>query len=169
VVGDPTADLDTASAWQARFATASGDPATARRISAGKALERRLYGQQHLLTLLEALAALEDWPEVAELLPRARARVDGNGLLAPFCDRVEGLAHVRAGRTPEAARALRRALGGFERLGEAFEAARTRERLAAVEPPGAARSLLEAALATYERLACVPRERAVRARLGAPS
>jgi hypothetical protein len=93
----------------------------------------------------------------------------GNALLAPFCDRVEGLAHAQAGRAPEAARALRRALGGFERLGEAFEAARTRERLAAVEPTGAARSLLEAALATYERLACAPRERAVRARLGASS
>jgi hypothetical protein len=75
----------------------------------------------------------------------------------------------RAGRAPEAARALRRALGGFERLGEAFEAARTRERLAEVEPAGVARSLLEAALATYERLACAPRELAVRARLGAPS
>jgi DNA-binding SARP family transcriptional activator len=169
VVGDPTADLDTASAWQARFATASGDPATARRISAAKARERRIYGQQHLLALLEALAALEDWPAVAELLPQARARVEGNALLAPFCDRVEGLAHARAGQAPEAARALRRALGGFERLGEAFEAARTRERLAAVEPTGAARSLLEAALATYERLACAPRERAVRARLRAPS
>lgn len=99
-VGDPTADLDTASAWQARFATASGDPATARRISAAKARERRIYGQQHLLALLEALAALEDWPAVAELLPQARARVEGNALLAPFCDRVEGLAHAQAGRRP---------------------------------------------------------------------
>jgi hypothetical protein len=168
VVGDPTADLDTASAWQARFSTASGDPATARRISAGKAMERRLYGQQHLLALLEALAALQDWPAVAEVLPQARARVEGNALLAPFCDRVEGLAHARAGRAPEAAGARRRALGGFERLGEAFEAARTREQLAVVEP-ASARSLPEAALATYERLACGPRERAVRARLRPPS
>jgi hypothetical protein len=168
VVGDPTADLDTASAWQTRFAPASGDPATAQRISAGKAMERRLYGQQHLLALLEALAALQDWPAVAEVLPQARARVEGNALLAPFCDRVEGLAHARAGRAPEAAGARRRALGGFERLGEAFEAARTREQLAVVEP-ASARSLLEAALATYERLACGPRERAVRARLRPPS
>ena len=93
----------------------------------------------------------------------------GNALLAPACDRAEGLAHAQAGRTREAAQALRRALAGFERLGVPFEAARTRERLAAVEPPGAARSLLEAALATYERLGCAPRERAVRARLRAPS
>ncbi|HET9005932.1 MAG TPA: hypothetical protein VFQ04_04390, partial [Actinomycetes bacterium] len=73
------------------------------------------------------------------------------------------------GRAPEAARALRRALGGFERLGEAFEAARTRELLASVAPAAEVRSLLEAALATYERLGCAPRERAVRARLRAPS
>ena len=65
--------------------------------------------------------------------------------------------------------ALRGALAGFERLGVPFEAATTRERLAAVEPSGVARSLLEAALATYERLGCAPRGRAVRARLRAPS
>ncbi|HYJ72658.1 MAG TPA: hypothetical protein VE265_09310, partial [Actinomycetota bacterium] len=169
VVGDPMADLDTASAWQARFAIASGDPEAARRISADKARERRLYGPQHVHALPEALVALEDWPGVTELLPLARAAVVGNALLAPACDRAEGLAHAHAGRTREAAQALRRALAGFERLGVPFEAARTREQLAAVEPPGAARSLLEAALATYERLGCAPRGRAVRARLRAPS
>jgi hypothetical protein len=62
VVGDPMADLDTASAWQARFAIASGDPEAARRISADKARERRLYGPQHVHALPEALVALEDWP-----------------------------------------------------------------------------------------------------------
>jgi hypothetical protein len=82
----------------------------------------------------------------------------------------ETLALVQAAQLAGgAAQALRRALAGFERLGVPFEAARTRERLAAVEPPGAARSRLEAALATYERLRCAPRGRAVRARLGAPS
>ena len=50
-----------------------------------------------------------------------------------------------------------------------FEAARTREHLASVAPAAEARPLLEAALATYERLACAPRGRAVRARLRAPS
>jgi tetratricopeptide (TPR) repeat protein len=162
LVGEPT-NLATASAWQARFATASGDPETARRISEDKARERRLYGEQHLVALLEALAALKDWPAVVELLPEARARVDGNALLGPVCDRVEGLAHAQAGLV------LRRALAGFKRPGDPFEAARTREQLAAVTPSPAARSLLEAALATYERLACGPREQAMRARLGALS
>jgi DNA-binding SARP family transcriptional activator len=165
LVGPPT-NLATASAWQARYATASGDPGTARWISEDKARERRLYGQQHLVVLLEALEALEDWPAAGELLPYARARVDGNALLGPVCDRVEGLVHARAGRKAEAVPALRRALDGFERLGEPFEAARTREHLAALAPAPEARSLLEAALATYDRLACAPRQRAVRARLG---
>jgi DNA-binding SARP family transcriptional activator len=165
VVGDPGADLDTASAWQARFATASGDPDLARRISADKARERRLYGPQHVLALLEALVALEDWPAVAEFLPLARQRVPGNALLDPFCDRAEGLAEARAGRPDRAAGPLRRALAGFERLAVPLEAARTREQLAAGEPAAAARPLLESALATYQGLGCAPGERAVRASL----
>jgi hypothetical protein len=134
MVGEPMHDLDSASAWQALFATASGDPETARQLSVDKALEPQLYGPQHALALLEALVALEHWPSVGEFLPLARARVAGNALLAPVCDRAEGLAHGQAGRTREAARALRRALSRFERLGVPFEAARTREHLASVAP-----------------------------------
>jgi hypothetical protein len=81
------------------------------------------------------------------------------------CDRAEGLTHAQAGRPPAAGRALRRALARFERLSVPFEAARTREELAALEPSRAARPLLEAALSTYERLACAPRQHAVQGRL----
>jgi DNA-binding SARP family transcriptional activator len=165
MVGEPMHDLDSASAWQALFATASGDPETARQLSADKAQEPQLYGPQHALALLEALVALEDWPSVGEFLPLARARVAGNALLAPACDRAEGLTHARSGRPDEAVWALRRALARFERLGVAFEAARTREHLAALEPPTAARPLLDAALLTYQRLDCTPRQHAVQARL----
>jgi len=165
MVGEPMHDLDSASAWQAMFATASGDPETARRLSVDKALEPQLYGPQHALALVEALVALEDWTSVGEFLPRARARVAGNALLAPVCKRAEGLAHAQAGRAREAVRALRRALALFERLSVPFEAARTREHLAAMEPAAAARPLLEAARSTYERLECTPRQHAVQARL----
>jgi DNA-binding SARP family transcriptional activator len=165
MVGEPMHDLDSASAWQAQFATASGDPETARRLSVDKAQDPQLYGPQHALTLLEALVALEDWPSVGEFLPQARARVAGNALLAPACDRAEGLARAQVGRPAEAGRALRRALARFERLSVPFEAARTREHLAALESPTAARPLLKAALSTYERLACTPRQHAARARL----
>ena len=156
VAGDPMAEPETASAWQARYALASGDPETARRISAGKALEGRMYGPQHALVLLEALLALGDWAALAELLPAARAYVAGNALLAPHCDRAEGLLHAERGRRRDAAPALRKALARFEELGVPFEAARTRGRLAAFEPPVEARRLREAARSTYRRLGAVP-------------
>jgi hypothetical protein len=127
--------------------------------------EGRLYGPQHAFVLLEALLALGDLSAVAELLPTARANLAGNALLAPACDRGEGLLHAGAGRRREAARALRAAVDGFERLGVPFEAARTREQLAAVVPAAEARSLLEAAGSTYERLGAAPGHRAIRDRL----
>jgi DNA-binding SARP family transcriptional activator len=165
VVGDPMAEPETASAWQARFAVAAGDPELGRRISVDKFHEGRLYGPHHAFALLEALLALEDLPAVAEFLPAARANVPGNALLAPACDRAEGLLHAHAGRRRAAARALRAALGGFERLGVPFEAARTREHLASVAPAAAVRALLEAAGSTYERLGAAPDHQAVRSRL----
>jgi hypothetical protein len=91
--------------------------------------------------------------------------VPGNALLAPACDRAEGLLHAGAGRRREAARALRRALDGFERLGVPFEAARTREDQAAVVPAADARPLLQAASSAYKRLGAVPGHRAVQSRL----
>ena len=109
--------------------------------------------------------ALEDWAAVGEFLPLARARVAGNALLAPACDRAGGRVPAPGGRAAEAGRALRRAVARYDRLDVPFEAARTREHLAALEPPPAARRLLEAALATYERLACTPGRQAVQARL----
>jgi hypothetical protein len=165
MVGDPIDDLDSASAWQARFATASGDPDTARRISVDKARQRQLYGPQHALALLEALVALEDWPAVGDFVPLARASVAGNALLAPSCDRAEGLVHAQASRTPEAIRALRRSLARFGRLSVPFEAAKTREHLAALEPATTARPLLQVARETYERLGSTPHQQAVQARL----
>jgi hypothetical protein len=165
VVGDPMAEPETASAWQARFAVAAGDPELARRISADKFLEGRLYGPQHAFALLEALLALGDLAAVAEFLPTARANLAGNAMLAPACDRGEGLLHTGSGRRREATRALRAAVDGFERLGVPFEAARTREHLATVVPAAEARSLLEAAGATYQRLGATPGHQAVKDRL----
>ena len=124
--GDPFADLATATAWQARFANAAGDPASARRISTGKAEQGRLYGPQHAQCLVEALTALADWPTLAAFLPTARGAVAGNALLAPVCDRAEGQLLAAAGRQREAEETLRRAVRGFEQLSVPYEAARTR-------------------------------------------
>lgn len=152
LVGDPLADLDSASAWQARLALAAGSPHVARQISQGKAREGRLYGPQHALSLLESLVALRDWDAVGHELPNARSNLAGNALLGPHCDRAEGLIHAEAGQPDAARRALRRALDGFDRLQVPLEAARTREVLATVEPAQTAEPLIEAARVTYRRL-----------------
>jgi hypothetical protein len=118
-------------------------------------------GKAHLWRPL--LAGALDRAGVARQIAGLHGRAEDARPARPVGDRVEGLAHARAGRVAEAGRALDR----FERLGDPFEVARTRERLASVAPAPEARSLLETALATYERLACAPRGRAARARLGA--
>jgi tetratricopeptide (TPR) repeat protein len=164
LVPDPVVEPESASAWQALSAVARGDPEMARSISAEKALEGRTYGPQHALALLEALAALEDWEALAEFLPVARANGDGNALLIPFSDRAEGLLRARHGRKREAGRLLRRALRQFKEMSVPFEAARTQEHLATVEPAQAT-DLLSSALETYVGLGARPREKAVRARL----
>jgi hypothetical protein len=127
LLGDPLADRGRASAWQARLATLSGDPATARAISADKALEGRSYGPQHVFALLEALAALEDWDAALDLLPHARAAVPGNAMLAPLIDRVEGQALMARGDHEGGQRLVRQAAAGFQRLGAVFEGRRTLE------------------------------------------
>jgi DNA-binding SARP family transcriptional activator len=150
-LGDPLHDID-ASAWQARYATASGDPATAVRISRAKAREGRMYGPQHALGLIDALVALQDWDELPDVLSAARAVSGGLALLAPHCDRAEGLAAVAAGRPQFATARLRAALAGFERLNIPFEAARTGEHLAPLVGEPEARHLLASARATRDRL-----------------
>lgn len=125
LLGDPLADRASASAWQSRFATLSGDPATARAISEDKAREGRTYGPQHTFALLEALAALADWEAVDAFLTEARSAVAGNALLGPMVDRVEGQAALAAGDRERAELLLRRSSAAFRRLGAALEASRS--------------------------------------------
>ena len=115
--GDPFADLATATAWQARFANAAGDPARRpahlHRQSRARAA---CTAPQHALCLVEALAALADWPALAAFLPTARARRGGNALLAPVCDRAEGLLLAAAGHQREGGRdSCAARSSGFER------------------------------------------------------
>lgn len=156
LVGNPREDLETASAMQAWFAVESGDPQTALEIAMPKALRRNMYGPQHTPAVVEALVSLQDWPALVDFLPKARRQVDGNALLAPFCDRAEGLVASAAGRVDAAEEALRRGLAGFETLKVPFEVARTQERLGAVAGRAESERLLKAALATYQRLGAKP-------------
>lgn len=132
VPGDPAADPDTASAWQAWYLLASGDPEAARAIAGPKALEGRSYGPQHVMAFVEALVALEDWRTLDKILPHARAATRGNALLEPICDRASGLMTAACGDRRSARMHLVRALSGFEKLKEQYQAARTRQTMAAV-------------------------------------
>jgi len=127
LLGDPLRDRESASAWQSRYATLSGDPVTARTISVDKALEGRTYGPQHAFALLEALAALEDWDAVLAVVPRARDAVVGNAMLGPLIDRVEGQARMAWGDIQSAVGLLGQAVEGFHRLNAAYEEARAIE------------------------------------------
>jgi len=156
LVGNPQDDLASASAWQARYAIVSGDPQTGWQIARTKALERRSYGPEHAQQAVEALVALQNWDELAKLLPRARDQIAGNVLLGPVCDRAEGLMAAATGEAVLAPLLLRRALAGFETLGAGFEVARTQEELASAVGGEEGRSLRDAALAAYERLGAAP-------------
>jgi hypothetical protein len=130
--GDPLADLSSASAWQARYATLSGAPGTAIAIAREKAFEQRTYGPQHAFALLEARAALREWEAVEALLPFAREAAIGNALLAPFADRVEGELLLARGDLGASATRLVAAAEGFEAFGARFEASRCRTLLLAL-------------------------------------
>lgn len=131
VPDNPATDPDTASAWQAWYLVASGDPEAARAIAGPKALEGRSYGPQHAMAFVEALVALEDWRTLGEILPHARAATAGNALLEPFCDRASGLMTATCGDRRSARMHLVRALSGFEKLKVQYQATRTREIMAA--------------------------------------
>jgi hypothetical protein len=132
IPGDPAADPDNASNWQAWYLLASGDPASARAIAGQKAREGRSLGPQYAMVLVEALVALEDWRPLDEFLPHARAATAGNALLEPFCDRALGLMTAACGDHRSARTHLARALNGFEKFKVQYQATRTRQLMAAL-------------------------------------
>jgi uncharacterized protein YciI len=109
-----------------------------------------------LLVLADALDALEDWDGLRTWLPQLRA---GQHLVAAgraTADRAEALAHAAAGELAEAIALLEAAVDGFDGL-DPYEAARTREHLAALIDDRARRDeLLAAARAMYQRLGALP-------------
>jgi len=118
------------------------------------------------LAMLEALAALGDLEALAEQVASVRRFAGALALLTPACDRAEGLVRAGAGDLEAAAVSLRRSLDAFERLGERYESARTREVLAGVWPGEEARDLLAEALQHYDELGARPDADRVRNLLG---
>jgi hypothetical protein len=129
LIGDPADDIERATAWRARLAVAMGEPELASRISTGKALEGRSYGPQHARAMLEALVAMEDWDELERFVPLARAHVPGLAVLAPCCDRSEGLLARARGNEQAARAALERAISRFEALNARAEVVATQKQL----------------------------------------
>jgi class 3 adenylate cyclase len=153
--------------FQAMVANALGDPATGRRIAEQVlATGARNFAEEptvEIVAELDALIALEDWDALRAFIPQARSRAAELALAGPAIDRAEGRAAAAAGDKHRAREMLRQAIEGFDRLSP-FEAARTREALAAIDA-GPRATLLAAALARYEELGAKPHADRVRAGL----
>ena len=156
-------------ALQAGAAVALGDPSlgrlTAERLLATGARNFAEEPPIELAALLDALVALQDWDAVQTFLPEARRRALELALAGPTADRAEGLAAGAAGDTARARELLRAAVARFDTVSP-FEAARTREALAALEPDRRDELLTEA-LAAFERLGARPHADRVRAAIPA--
>jgi len=161
------APIGSVEALQATAANALGDYATGR-STAERVIEAgsRNFAEEpaiEILALLDALVGLEDWEALRRFLPEARQRAGQLALASPAIDRAEGLASAAAGDVARGVELLRSAIDAFDRISP-FEAARTREALAGIDPEHRDQ-LLRAALTTYERLGAKPH--AARARSAA--
>ena len=154
----PQAPVGIVQGLQAMAVIALGDPSLGREIARDVlATGARNYAEEppvELAAMLDALVALGAWDELREFLPEARRRAPELALAGPTADRAEGLAAAATGDQARARELLERALVGFDSL-SAFEAARTREALAAIEPERR-RGLLAEALEAYEFLGAKP-------------
>jgi hypothetical protein len=155
----------------ARYLVARGDPRAGREL-AERIVGRWIYAEENafeILAMLDALVALQQWDALATFLPRARAASKALALIEPASDRAEGQARGATGDRTAAEDLLRRALAGFQRMGVVFEAALTKEQLAAVAPDrDTARLLGNQALATYEQLQATPHAERLRAATSMP-
>src|SRR5207244_11116317 len=100
--------------------------------------------------------ALHDAEELRAFLPKAERIRQAVAVLGPAIDRATGLLQLWEGDTTRARPLLERALAEYERLGNPFEAARTRQYLAEALPIEERAPVLDAALAQYDQLAATP-------------
>src|SRR5207245_8832442 len=95
-------------------------------------------------------------------LPQAEPIREAVAVLGPTIDRAAGMLQLLEGDAAGALPLLERALSEYERLGNPFEAARTREYLADALPAAQRALVLEAALRQYEQLGATPYVQRVR-------
>ena len=151
---------------------ALGDAATARQDAERiLATNRRLTYEEspfEVVLMVDALVALHDAEGLRAFLPIAERMRHAVAVLAPAADRAVGLTHLWEDDAAGARLLLERALAEYERLGNPFEAARTREYLADALPADKRAPVLEAALRQYEQLGAKPHAERVRSG-GVPS
>ena len=130
------------------------------------AAKRRLTFEEaplEAVLMLESLVALHDAEGIRAFLPEAERIRQAVALLAPAIDRAAGLLHLWESDAAGARPLLERALAEYDRLGNPFEAARTREYLADAVPAGEHAPVLDTALRQYEQLGATPSAERVRA------
>src|SRR5256885_1539949 len=115
-----------------------------------------------VVLMVDALVALHDADGLRAFLPVAERVRQAVAVLAPASDRAAGLLHLWENDASGARLLLERAVAEYDRLGNPFEAARTREYLAAALPAGERAPVLEAALRQYEQLGATPSAERVR-------
>ncbi|HEX9097178.1 MAG TPA: adenylate/guanylate cyclase domain-containing protein [Candidatus Dormibacteraeota bacterium] len=143
------------------FALLAVGDARAAREEAEKILaaKRRLTYEEaplEVLLMVEALVALHDAEGLRTFLPAAEHIRQAIAMLAPAIDRAQGLLRLWEGDAAGARPFFERALAEYERLGNPFEAARTREHLADALPSDQRAPILEASLREYEQLGATP-------------
>ena len=123
------------------------------------AVKRRLTYEEaplEAVLMVDALVGLHDAEALRAFLPQAERIRQAVAVLGPAIDRATGLLHLWEGDKTGARPSLQRALAEYERLGNPFESARTREYLAEALPAEQRGPILEAALHQYETLGATP-------------
>jgi hypothetical protein len=115
--------------------------------------------------MLEALVVLHDAEGLRAFLPEAERIRHAVAVLGPTIDRAAGVLRLWEGDAAGARASLERALAEYGRLGNPFEAARTREYLAEALPADKRAPLLDGALRQYEQLGATPYAERIAARL----
>jgi hypothetical protein len=114
---------------------------------------------------METLIDLGRDDQMGKAVEAARRMSTTSVLLGPLADRAEASVARGGGDVDRARRLLETAVARFDELGSPFEAARTREELAALIEEPRRSELLSQALEEYERLRAVPFIERVRAQL----
>ena len=106
--------------------------------------------------MVDSLVQQQDAEGLRAFLPEAARIREAVAVLGPASDRAAGLLRLWEGDAPGARVLLDRALAEYERLGNPFEAARTREYLAEALPADERAPILDAAWRQYEQLKATP-------------